>query len=190
MWALFTTNNNNNQMKIEYRFGDLLSHPGRYILQGCNAQGKMNKGVAKAIRELYPQVFEQYRARHELAPLQLGEVITVDCGKHLILNGITQDKYSEDGEDVDVVYADYQAIARVVNLCDALLDFDTRSRSLPGLIEMPRPELAMPLIGAGLAHGDWGIISQSIEDNTPFCKPVVYIREQHIYDSVVSQYGN
>lgn len=41
--------------------GNLLDAKADFICHQVNCQGKMGSGVAKAIREKYPQVYEQYR---------------------------------------------------------------------------------------------------------------------------------
>lgn len=157
-------------MKIEYRFGNLFDYPGRHILQGCNAQGVMGSGVAKTVRALYPHAYNTYRAHYERYGLRLGEVVVADCGKHVILNGITQQFFGGDGG----LYVDYQAIRTVIRNCNAIVQKDGQT------------ELALPLIGAGLAGGEWQVIAQSIEEESAV-KPVVYIHEQHVYDRILSQ---
>ena len=39
---------------------DLLNSPDRIIVHGCNAQGVMGAGVAKAIRTKYPEAYSNY----------------------------------------------------------------------------------------------------------------------------------
>ena len=52
-------------MQIEYRTGDLLEAAEPVIVHGCNAQGSMGAGVARAIRDRYPAAYAAYRAAHE-----------------------------------------------------------------------------------------------------------------------------
>ena len=47
--------------KIKVKLGDICSVNSGIIVHGCNAQGVMGSGVAKAIRLKYPQVFEDYK---------------------------------------------------------------------------------------------------------------------------------
>lgn len=46
---------------IYFHKGDLLKTNYQYICHQVNCQGKMNSGVAKAIREKWPVVFEKYQ---------------------------------------------------------------------------------------------------------------------------------
>lgn len=141
-------------MKIEYRYGDVLTTDSKYIAHCCNAQGKMNSGVAKAIRNKYPKAFTVYRDSYETKGLFLGQVIGADCGDHLILNIIGQKYYGYDGQ----TYVDYPAIRKALN-------------SINKNIAEP---VSFPLIGCGLAGGDWTIMSQIIEEESTNFQPIVY----------------
>ena len=46
---------------IEYKNGDLLNVTEGIILHGCNGQGVMGAGVAKAIKMKYPEAFTAYK---------------------------------------------------------------------------------------------------------------------------------
>lgn len=67
------------------------------------------------------------------------------------------------GRDKDVVYVNYEAVRRCF-------------KTLTEEICSPRVEsIAMPKIGAGLANGDWNIISNIIkEESGSIWQPVVY----------------
>jgi O-acetyl-ADP-ribose deacetylase (regulator of RNase III) len=159
-------------MKIEYRIGNLLGHPGTYMVHGCNAQGAMGSGVAKAIRDQYPECYEVYRAAHKAKPLKLGEVVPAKCGRHIVLNGITQEFYGNAGG----VFVDYDALREVMRTCDEYISSELQKQGIADPAnELTKPELGMPLIGAGLAGGDWQMISAIIEQETHVCVPVVYI---------------
>jgi O-acetyl-ADP-ribose deacetylase (regulator of RNase III) len=143
--------------QIIYETGDLLDADERYIVHGCNAQGVMGSGVAKLIRARYPKAYVDYRQVYETAGLRLGQIIWSDCERHVVLNAITQDKY---GTDPNVIYCDYEAIRAAMR---------TIERSVDGA------RVAMPLIGAGRAHGSGKIISAIIEDEATTFQPVVYL---------------
>lgn len=141
-------------MQIQYRYGDILTTDTKYIAHCCNAQGKMNSGVAKAIRAAYPKAFRVYRDSYETKGLFLGQVIGADCGKHVILNIIGQQNYGYDGKR----YVDYQAIRKAM-------------ASINKNVTEP---VSFPLIGCGLAGGDWTIMSQIIEEEATNFQPIVY----------------
>jgi len=179
-------------MKIEYVAKDLLE-ADLFVLHGCNAQGVMGSGVAKAIRDTYPEAFWQYKERHERSPLKLGEIIMVDCGRHVIMNGITQEFYGKDGKR----YVDYDAVKSVIIEADKLISIYRRKKIMEETgndvaAKMDErhpdtlPELALPAIGAGLGGGDWAVIAQIVEENTMFCRPVVYTKTEQFMKDLLS----
>lgn len=115
------------------------------IVQGCNAQGKMGSGAAKAIRDKWPQVFLPYHhfctnivdASKKSA---LGVVVLVEITPTLfIANGITQIFYGTDGKR----YADLDAIRNVLY---AVGTHSVNSGMLP---------IYLPKLGSGLGGLDW-----------------------------------
>ena len=153
-------------MKIEYIKGNAFDTEAPYILHGCNAQGAMGSGFAAAVKAIYPQCVDAYKERHATSPLKLGEVIEVDCGPHIMLNGITQEFY---GRDPDVVYVSYEAVADVIREVNHIV----KQRGIHQVTSIVR--VAMPKIGAGLANGEWSIIEQLIEAGSENFQPVVYV---------------
>jgi len=78
-------------MKIEYRKGDLLTTEVQHILHGCNRRGVMGSGVAKAIRDKYPQAYTDYNDVYNSCGLELGTiVVSVQDDGTVIHNAITQ----------------------------------------------------------------------------------------------------
>lgn len=147
-------------MKIIYKQGDLLEAPERYILHGCNAMGRMASGVAKAIREKYPEVYKEYRELYYKSGLKVGDVQFVSCndGK-VVINGITQHFFGRDGK----LYLDYNGLEEIIDFINRVIPIDSC--------------IAMPKIGARLAGGDWNIISEIIERVSTRFQPVVYVKE-------------
>lgn len=175
-------------MKIEYRTGNLLEAEERIIVQGCNAQGVMGKGLAKDIKARMPGVFAAYRAAYEEKGLRLGEIIwakdgdpeRLDEGK-LVANAITQDQYRQDPNE-PTVHADYNAIRSVVRAINnlALASQDARfcHRSTFAETGVPLSQITrvgFPLIGSGLAGGSWKRIEAIIEEEAKNFTPVVYL---------------
>lgn len=123
---------------------------------------KMGSGVAKVLFERYPNVRSIYLQQHHSHMIAgepfLGSFHICPNDPHIVINAITQDKYGYDGK----VYASYDAITKV---------FTSINEAAPGLgIDM----IAMPRIGAGLAGGDWTVISEIIENTSDNYQPVVY----------------
>lgn len=135
------------------KFGDILSVNEGIIVQGCNAQGVMGSGLAKAIREKYPEVYEGYKIAFEdalfdrRALLGSAQAVQIKSKKNLyVVNGITQEFYGKDGRK----YVSYSAIQAVF----AQVAIMAKSKQL---------EVHYPMIGAGLGGGDWAVISEIID---------------------------
>lgn len=120
------------------------------IAHGCNAQGKMNSGFAKELRQRYPINYLQYYTEFCSEGLYLGEVIYCDHYSVLIANIITQEFY---GRDSLTTYVDYHAVET------GMRDVSLRAEKL-GL------SLHFPFIGAGLANGDQNLLLEILTEST------------------------
>lgn len=152
-------------MAVKIIDGDLFSTSARYICHQVNCQGRMGNGVAKQVRELFPDVYKHYKLlcdadkgnRFRLGiqeSVLLGRVQfvpEVDCPasediNKRLCNMFAQDFYGYDGK----MYTDYNAF----NRCLA----EIRRRVPAG------ETIAMPYkIGCGLGGGDWNTIYKAIE---------------------------
>lgn len=150
-----------------YIKGNLLDHDGP-IAHGVNCQGKMNSGVAKAIREKYPEHYRHYKSLINKG--KLTEVGTAFCRPGHVLDNTskvtqavwglaTQKFYGYDGKR----YVNYSAIGRVFKFLDTMY-----------YMYPIKHVLGIPKIGAGLGGGDWSIIEQIINDATPKLEIWVY----------------
>lgn len=128
--------------------GNILTVEQGIIAHGCNAQGVMGGGIAKDIRAKYPEAFEEYFTAYRSKGLTLGEIIFVEVKPQLyIANCITQQNYGTD----DRRFVSYQAIK-------------TCFSKLASISSQMDLAVHYPLIGAGLAHGEWSIIKGIIDD--------------------------
>lgn len=161
-------------MSRSYQVGNILETDCRFILHGCNAKGVMGAGLAKVIRNKYPMAYQVYRDAFNKNGLTPGNSIWVNCGKHVIINGITQNGYGRGG-----VFVDYDAVARVMQDIEAQheMAYDYMDNEIE-----PIKEVAMPLIGCGLAGGDWSRIVEIIEENLHKVKPVIYTLDGNVPD--------
>lgn len=148
-------------MNIEYFVGDLFDTDCRIIAHGCNAQGVMGGGVARIVRDRYPEAYEDYRRIADSEGLQLGRVYVTMCKEKLIANMITQDRFGADGKR----YVSYDAVAKA---CESLDE-------LAAKLKIDR--VALPQIGAGLGGGDWKVIEAIIQASFNKTQPVVYLLE-------------
>ena len=148
-------------MKIEYRWGDVLGTEIKHIVHGCNAQGVFNAGIAKQIRERFPEAYLHYRDIYNsatdkgLSSLRLGEIYTAESNGKIILNAITQQNYGR----ANIRYVSYDALDTIMKRIN----------------DMNISIIAMPQIGSGLGGGDWQVIAAIIESRLTRVQPVVYI---------------
>lgn len=142
-------------MNLTYKKGNLLDCSESFILHGCNAQGKMNSGVAKAIREHYPSAYAVYMHQYEKGENWLGSSTFAyqEDGKYVI-NGITQQYYGYDGKQ----YVNYGAIREVVEGINWWME-EEHGYYYP---------VAIPKIGAGLGGGDWDLIEKIFKETAKF----------------------
>lgn len=134
--------------------GDLitLAEEGKFdvICQGCNCWHTMESGIAKTIKEKYPEAYEVDLQTVYGVASKLGDISYTRNTPFVIVNCYTQFKY---GKEVKV-YADYDAIEEALNLVK---------------IKYQGKRIGLPKIGAGLAKGNWETIKQIIK--RVFCDP-------------------
>lgn len=131
--------------------GDLihLAQKGQFdlIVHGCNCFCTMGAGIAKQIRSQFPQAWEADLATVSGDKSKLGSYsqacINTTYGRLHVINAYTQYHYSGDG-----VLVDYDAVTKV---------FTDLKKQFSG------KRMGYPKIGAGLAGGDWEVISEIID---------------------------
>lgn len=154
--------------EIVYKKGDLIRGPERVIAHGCNALGIMGAGVAKQIKQTYPEAFRVYHHKHGKDGLVLGEVIPWVGPGRVVLNMITQEGI---GTTKGTVYVDYEGVRKCMRSLENAARRHILNKTGP-LYDYP--VVAMPKIGAGLAGGDWSLISAIIEEEVKSIGVVVY----------------
>lgn len=134
---------------IEEHVGDLLAIDRGIIVHGCNARGKMGSGVALGIKHAFPLAYQAYQQQYRQSGLHLGDISVARVGdQKYVVNAVTQEDY---GRDPGRVYVDYEAVRQCFTKVNAL----AKELGLP---------VHFPLIGCGLAHGDWRIVSRIIDE--------------------------
>ena len=93
--------------------GNLLDATETIIAHQVNCQKKMNSGVAKAIREKWPVVFDEYQ---KTTP-QLGFVDYIYADRHCIANMYSQNNYGYDGKQYTNYDAFRQCCKDIVYMC-------------------------------------------------------------------------
>ena len=138
--------------------GDLLTAKG-LILHGVNCQGVMGSGVALAIKNKWPEVFEAYVhyvrrcGGPENADSYIGRVQFVGTKDEdvVVANCFTQDRYGRDGKK----YASYDAVDSCMQrVCEYIVRF-------------PDGTINFPLIGCGLGGLHWPVVREIIEHRIP-----------------------
>lgn len=135
--------------------GNLLNETRGILVHGVNCQGAMGAGIALEVKKRYPKAYESYIAfgeRNGWHPnLLLGQVDFVQISDELfIANAFIQASYGRS----DFRYVSYDA----VDECFSRIKQYAIYRELP--VKYPR-------IGAGLANGNWDIVSAIIQANLP-----------------------
>lgn len=147
---------------IQKHVGDLLAVPRGILVHGCNARGVMGSGIARSIREQFPLAYEDYLTRHKKFGLRLGDVILTRIGdERHIASAITQESY---GRDPAVRYVSYDAIEQSFKV----IALWAHSLKLP---------IHFPLIGCGLANGEWPEVARRIERAAPEAGLHLWVQE-------------
>ena len=133
-------------------FGNLLTlaEQGHFdtIVHGCNCLNAMGRGIALTIKNQFPEAYaaDCTTVRGDRNKLGTYSYATVQRNGNMftIVNAYTQYDYRPKATGIN---ADYQAIQSV--MAQIKRDFTGH-------------RIGMPLIGAGLAKGDWALIQHII----------------------------
>lgn len=97
--------------------GNLLDAKEEIIAHQVNCQKKMNSGVAKAIREKYPIVFEKYEGTNPKLGMVDFIYVGEKTGKQFIANMYAQDRYGYDGKQYTNYAAFRECCVQIVKEC-------------------------------------------------------------------------
>ena len=118
------------------------------IIHGCNCQCAMGAGIAKAIKTTFPEAYKADCETKKGDRAKMGTIsfATVERNGHTItiVNGYSQFHWHGSG-----VLAEYDAIRSIMQA--------VKSR-------FSGKRIGYPKIGAGLAKGDWRMISRIIDE--------------------------
>lgn len=136
---------------------DLLQERG-ILVHGCNCHGVMGGGIAYFVAKKWPQVFAAYKELHDKFGLTLGTIQAVKLEDDLyVVNAMTQFDYG-----TDRVHVDYDAVRKCF-------------KEVRRLAEITGLPVKYPLIGCGLAGGDWNIVSKIIEEEMHGMEHQLYV---------------
>lgn len=120
------------------------------LVHGCNVMKTMGKGIALQVKSTWPSAYEADCATTKGDYTKLGHFTHAKSGSLHIVNAYTQGDFWSAVQDKSCL-ADYRAIKSVFHRI--VLQFGGQ-----GL------RFGIPRIGAGLAGGDWDIISKIIDE--------------------------
>lgn len=139
--------------------GDLieLAKQGQFnvVIHGANCQCVMGSGIAKQIKEQFPEAYEIDCKTKKGDILKLGSYTYSKAKNYdfIIINAYTQYNYGTDSIKVD-----YEALTLVLRK----INFNFKGKTI-----------GMPKIGAGLAGGDWNKIIKIIEFEMKDCNVTI-----------------
>lgn len=137
--------------------GNILDVDYGIICQQVNCQGVMGCGIAKQIRNKWPEVYKRYKMYHKNGFLRLGKVVLVKVTNNLLVANLCgQDRYGRDKR-----YTNYLAI----ETCLSSLVQLNRMNRVPVYTSLP---VYIPYnMGCANAGGDWKLVSAIIEKIMP-----------------------
>lgn len=143
---------------LHYKVGNLLDAPQICIAHQVNCQGVMGSGVAKAIKEKYPKVYEHYKGLCDIKTSKelLGTSQEVYCkiGERTVINLFGQQFYGYDG----CCYTSYVALTTALDGAFKLVVSENRNYDNP-------LEIAVPYkMGCDRGGGDWKIVSEILDE--------------------------
>ena len=153
---------------VHYEVGNLLDAPVDYICHQVNCQGKMNSGIAKQIRNRWPQVYDAYCKWYYSFENMLGSIQIVDIdhfdNSPSVINMAAQQFYGYDGRR----YTSYDAFWSCLG--------EIRNKVPKG------SSIGFPYkIGCGLGGANWKVIEKMIEEVLGFDYNVyIYMLEEEI----------
>lgn len=119
------------------------------IIHGCNCFCTMGSGIAAQIKRAFPKAYEADCCTAKGA-MKVGHFTWAKHDQLTIINAYTQYEYGRDGKD----RFDYNGFLQILYKLCGFLSRDAK--------------VGMPMIGAGLAGGDWerirGMIQRELAD--------------------------
>lgn len=155
--------------------GNLLMSDSNVILHQVNCKGVMGAGIAKQIKEKYPEVYADYMNAYKNNELVLGNIIaTATANNKIIISLCGQDTYGNTG-----VHTIYPALRECLNSTKQLLK---ESKDIA--------RIGIPMgMGAGLAGGNWEKILTIIEEELVDMNVTIYEFTPSVNNYTWSRYG-
>lgn len=140
---------------IKFIKGNLFDTDAQIICHQCNCYGVMGSGVAKEVKQRYPNVFKDYRNDYENGKLKLGYVCfspTENCKGQIIANMCGQNYYGYSSKQ----YTDYNKLQECFNKVVEYAKDKYNST---------KPKIAFPYrMSCCRGGGDWNVVLKMIEN--------------------------
>lgn len=126
------------------------------MIHGCNCFCTMGRGIALEVRNRVPLLYEADRRTIAGSKEKLGHFTYTLIDDMVGINAYTQYHFARPIPGTSRM-VDYDAVRQVFRRIDSMF----------GQKPVNDKPFGIPLIGAGLAKGDWSVISKIIDDETP-----------------------
>ena len=121
------------------------------IVHGCNCHHTMGSGIAREIRERYPQAYEADLTTKKSDRSKLGTYTAAEADDFIIINAYTQYDFMPRGQD----HFEYEAFKKILD------DLVERAKASVGITVL---NFGFPYIGMGLAGGEPARIINMLEE--------------------------
>ena len=144
---------------LREEIGNLVTGKYPVFCHQVNCKGVMGSGIARQIRNEYPEVYHEYKFLCSNGNASLGKIQPVKTSDgRVCMNMFAQYSYGRDGQ-----YTNYEAFKK------CLENLRTWMQKNPGIVwAADKPEMvdiAFPkYIGCGLGGGNWDVIYGIIKD--------------------------
>ena len=146
------------------RFGNLVREDDLgffyVILHGCNCQATMGAGIAKTIKDRWPEVYEFDKNTYDAGMAKLGRFGSVVVKTRTEKDLIVVNCYTQEFPGGSIRPVNYEAIASC---------FEKVNEKFKGMDF----KIGIPLIGCGLAGGNWNIVKTMAQELMPDLKVTV-----------------
>ena len=137
-------------MPIVHKNGDLFTSKAKYLCHQVNCMGKMGSGIARTVREKFPNAYHDYMTLclfgGKTTKQLLGGIQFCECGQKIIVNMFGQETYGTFGQ-----HTDYDAFRKCLKHIH---------NNVPAGSTIAFPHG----IGCGLGGGKWAVILPMIEE--------------------------
>lgn len=149
--------------------GDLLKSDVQIKVHQTNCYGAMGAGIAKQIKDIYPEVFKQYKeCCNKRTPEELFggiQILKTHKGDYIC------NLFGQKGYGRGKIQTDYKKFEQGLYLLKKYIEENNQKEGCEEITSIGFPKL----IGCGLAGGDWEIVSNLIrkyfgETSSIICK--------------------